>query len=271
MRYTKFDPDEKFFFHKGMSKRVAEIGSSWPHYHSLFEIYFILEGSCTYFIDNRVYDISPGDIVVIPDGIIHHTKYDNRKHSRILINCSRRFVPVSVLSDMSTNFYLFRNPSIFDEAHGILKKIEEEYKRKDRLSEEIIACYTHSLFYLLVRNKENCSSVEMKNKIIEQAVNYVQDNFHMPITLTETAKRFSVSPEHFSRMFKKETGFGFCKYLNSVRLQQAEKILKETKNPNITKIAADCGFDDSNYFSKKFKEMYGVSPKKMYAGQKKYP
>lgn len=269
MGSTKFDPDEKFFFHRGMSKRVAETGSSWPHYHSLFEIYFILEGSCTYFIDNKVYDISPGDIIVIPDGIIHHTKYDNRAHSRILINCSRRFVPMSVISDMSTNFYLYRNPFIFDEALNILNKIEAEYKQKDRLSEEITACHMHSLFYLLVRNKENCSSVEMKNKIIEQAVNYVQDNFHLPITLSETAERFSVSPEHFSRMFKKETGFGFCKYLNSIRLQQAEKLLKETKSPSITKIAAECGFDDSNYFSKKFKEMYGVSPKKMYAGSKK--
>ena len=63
MGYTKFDPDDKFFFHKGMSKRVAETGSSWPHYHSLFEIYFILEGSCTYFIDSKVYDVKAGDIV----------------------------------------------------------------------------------------------------------------------------------------------------------------------------------------------------------------
>ena len=63
-------------------------------------------------------------------------------------------------------------------------------------------------------------------------------------------------------MNKKETGFGFCKYLNSIRLQQAEKLLRESNKPNVTSISTKCGFDDSNYFSKKFKEMYGVSPKK---------
>ena len=263
MGYTKFDPDDNFFFHKGMSKRVAETGSSWPHYHSLFEIYFILEGNCTYFIDSKVYDVKAGDIIIIPDGVIHHTKYDNRKHSRILINCNSSFVPLSVQSAISEIGYLYRNPAIVEEAHGIFRKIQEEYNKKDLLTDEIISCYTHSLFYLLLRNKDNCFNVEMKNKVIEQAVNYVQENFNLTVTLADTAERFSVSPEHFSRMFKKETGFGFCKYLNSVRLQHAEKILRETDRPNITKIAAECGFDDSNYFSKKFKEMYGVSPKKM--------
>lgn len=268
MRYTRFDPDEKFFFQRGMSRRVAETGSSWPHYHSLFEIYFILEGSCTYFIDNKVYDVSPGDIIIIPDGVIHHTKYDNRKHSRILINCARGFVPVNQMEEILSICYLYRNPKITERARAIFRQIEEEYAHKDALSEEIISCYTHTLFYLLLRNKENCLNVEMKNKVIEEAVNYVQENYHLPVTLVETARRFSVSPEHFSRMFKKETGFGFCKYLNSVRLQQAEKLLRESDKPNITKIAAQCGYDDSNYFSKKFKEMYGVSPKKISSGKK---
>ena len=263
MGYTKFDPDYKFYFHRGMSKRVAETGSSWPHYHSLFEIYFILEGSCTYFIDNKVFEVNAGDIIIIPDGVIHHTKYDNRKHARILINCSHAFVPMTVISELPSNFYLFRSPKMFDEAYSLFKKIEDEYTRKDRLSEEIISCYTHCLFYMLIRNQEHCSKVEMKNKIIEQAVNYVQENYHLPISLADTAEKFSVSPEHFSRMFKKETGFGFCKYLNSIRLQQAEKLLRESYKPNITSIALQCGFDDSNYFSKKFKDMYGVSPKKI--------
>mgnify|MGYP002514614777 CR=1 FL=1 len=44
MSFIKFDPAEDFYYHHGMSKRVAETGNSWPHYHSLYEIYFMLEG-----------------------------------------------------------------------------------------------------------------------------------------------------------------------------------------------------------------------------------
>ena len=263
MSYIKFDPDEKFYFHHGMSKRVAETGTSWPHYHSLYEIYFLLEGNCTYIIDNKVYNVRSGDIVIIPDGIIHHTKYDDINHTRILINCSDDYIPDSVRSGISLGGYLYRNPFVIDEAKRIFKTIENEYKLRDKHSDEIISCHTHSLFYLLMRNADTCLDVDNGNKLIEQAVAYIREYFASDITLSSLAKKFSVSPEHFSRMFKKETGLGFSKYLNSLRLQYAEQLLKNAEDINITRVAEKCGFEDSNYFSKKFKEVYGISPKKV--------
>ena len=223
----------------------------------------MLEGNCTYIIDNKVYNVQAGDIVIIPDGIIHHTKYDNISHSRILINCSPEYVPASVKNGLSSGFYLYRNPFVVDEARKIFEKTESEYNRKDAFSAEILICHTHSLFYLLLRNSESCITVDEGNKVIEQAVAYIRENFASDITLSSLAKKFSVSPEHFSRMFKKETGLGFSKYLNSLRLQYAEHLLRSTDIQNITQVAEICGFEDSNYFSKKFKEVYGVSPKKI--------
>ena len=114
-----------------------------------------------------------------------------------------------------------------------------------------------------MRNAETCIDIDDGNKIIEQAVAYIKENFSSDITLSSLAGKFSVSPEHFSRLFKKETGLGFSKYLNSLRLQYAEQLLRSSKGHSITQIAEICGFEDSNYFSKKFKEVYGNSPKKM--------
>lgn len=271
MNSIKFDPAEKFYFHHGMSKRVVETGTSWPHYHSLYEIYFLEEGNCTYIIDNKVYNVQSGDIVIIPDGMIHHTKYDNIRHSRILINCSSEYIPSSIRREILTGNYLYRNPYVTDEIKKILEKTEGEYRLSDRFSDEIISCLTHSLFYLLMRNSDSCINIDGGNKVIEQAVAYIKENFDSDITLSALAKKFSVSPEHFSRMFKKETGLGFSKYLNSLRLQHAEQLLRNNEVHNITEIAEICGFEDSNYFSKKFKEVYGISPKKLQrkgAGQK---
>ncbi len=259
----KFDPDEKFYLHHGMSKRVEETGASWPHYHSLYEIYYLEEGNCTYIIDDKVYNVRAGDIVIIPDGVIHHTKYDDIKHSRILINCNTEYIPASARSDISSHTYLYRNPFIADEIKRLFAKIEKECNTGDKFSDEIISCHTHSLFYLLMRNVDTCLPADDGNKVIEQAVAYIRENFSSDITLSSLAKRFSVSPEHFSRVFKKETGLGFSKYLNSLRLQYAEQLLRADEGQNITEIAENCGFEDSNYFSKKFKEVYGTSPKKV--------
>jgi YesN/AraC family two-component response regulator len=207
--------------------------------------------------------VQSGDIIIIPKGIIHHTKYDNINHSRILINCSARYLPDSVCSYISSGNYLFRNPYILNDVKRIFEKIESEYMLKDSLSDEIISCNTHSLFYLLIRNTDTCLTVDSRNKNIEQAVSYIRENFSSDISLSSIAEMFSVSPEHFSRLFKKETGLGFSKYLNSLRLQYAEQFLKNSEGRSITEVAEICGFEDSNYFSKKFKEVYGISPKKL--------
>lgn len=265
----KFDPAENFYFQRGVSRRVAETGTSWPHYHGLFEIYFLLEGNCTYIIDNKVYCVQAGDLVMIPDGVIHHTKYDNLAHTRILVNCSKDYLPTSLLHTASIESYLYRNPPLTEEIKKIFGKIEQEYKRNDMLSDEIIACHVHSLFYLLARNADSCLPAEDGNKVIAQAVAYMKENFASDITLGALAKRFSVSAEHFSRKFKKETGLGFSKYLNTLRLQHAEQLLRSDPKQNITQIAFCCGFEDSNYFSKKFKEAYGTSPKKLQKQVKK--
>jgi len=65
-----------------------------------------------------------------------------------------------------------------------------------------------------------------------------------------------------SRMFKKETGFGFSEYLTLVRLRHSEFLIKN-KNLSITEVAHRCGFEDSNYFSVIFKRNYKISPREM--------
>lgn len=262
MKYDKFIDDTNFHFnHKvGGEKRTYRMES---HYHNLYEIYFIEDGRCNYFIDNKSYQLEVGDIILIPEGTIHNTEYINTAHSRILINCSRKFIPQSITEYLPDIQYLYRNPKIRNEAFSLLKRIEQEYCLGDKLSEDIIKCYTHAFFFLLVRNADSRTMVESKNKYIEKVVNHLQKNFKGDITLNELARDCSLSPEHLSRMFKKETGFGFCEYLNLIRLQKAEALLKQSEEMSISQIASECGFNDSNYFSVKFKKMYGISPKKL--------
>lgn len=263
MLYNKFDDKTKFFFlhDRDIVHTEASVGNA--HYHNRFEIYFITKGTATYFIDNKTYELEKGDIILIPEGVIHNTKYGTNMYSRMLINCSHRYIPASVRPSLSSMLYLYRNPAISDEVYDLFLKIEKEYNNRDCHTDDILSCYTNMLFFLLERNKDGCIHVDTRNQCIEEAIEFLQGNFAENITLSELAHRFSMSPEHFSRTFKKETGFGFSKYLNLLRLQKAEIIIKQNEQASITQIAEECGFEDSNYFSVKFKEMYGISPKKL--------
>lgn len=252
-----------FFYHNHTSINAKEEKPNKIHHHNLFEIYFITSGTCNYFINNRTYSLIPGDIILIPDGVIHNTEYDGSHYSRRLINCSRSFIPSSVLLSLKNIGYLYRNKDIYDEVLHIYEKIEYEYTHMDEMSEDILRCYTNMLFFLIARNENTFDKSSAGNLYIEKCTSYIQKNFAGSINLSMLAKMCAVSPEYLSRTFKKETGMGFCEYVNILRLQKAEQMIKASPYMSITEIAARCGFDDSNYFSFKFKKYYGITPKKM--------
>ena len=118
------------------------------------------------------------------------------------------------------------------------------------------------LFYTIVRNADTATQPHSKNQLVENVVAYIKENYALDISLAAMAKMHFVSAEHLSRTFKRETGFGFSEYLTLVRLRQAEYLLKDRADKSISEIAYLCGFNDSNYFSDKFKKAYGVSPLK---------
>ncbi len=248
------------YFHKA----VREIGSCGTrHYHSTFEVYYMKEGSCNYFIDNKSYEVHGGDVILIPEGVIHKTIYGKEMHTRWLINVTADMIPKGVIPLIPSMIYLYRNPAIIPELERIYNKIGEEYESSNIFKDELLGCLVHELFYLFARNYDNRERVETGNIFVEQTVKYIQKNYMNEITLSGMARMRSVSPEHLSRTFRKETGFRFSEYLTLVRLQHAEYMLKNEPGKSVSDVAYACGFNDSNYFSDKFKKTYGIAPSKV--------
>ncbi len=230
------------------------------HYHGYFEIYLLDAGTCSYFIDNKVYQMKSGDLVLIPPGILHKANYTHEANARRLIWCSAQYVPQDVADRLPDMPHFYRNPALLSEITAILEQIEREGTREDGFTEHVLMHYMHLFFYTLVRGSEGCAHAICGNPYIEQAVLYIKAHYDRALPLAEVARHIAVSPEHLSRVFKKETGFGFSEYLTALRLQRAEAMIKENPKRRISAVAFVCGFNDSNYFSEKFKQVYGYSP-----------
>jgi AraC family L-rhamnose operon transcriptional activator RhaR/AraC family L-rhamnose operon regulatory protein RhaS len=80
------------------------------------------------------------------------------------------------------------------------------------------------------------------------------------ITLNELAKKSHLSKRHFSRVFQTCIGRSPIDHLIHVRCHKAAELLKATDR-TITDIAFDCGFSDSNYFTRCFRNVTGQTPK----------
>lgn len=236
------------------------------HYHNSFELYYMKSGKCSYFIHDRSYDLVSGDVILIPSGTIHRTNYGSKPHSRMLINFREEYVSAEILDEVRSLGYLYRNKNISTMIEEIFSLIEVEYERNDAITPHALRIYTEQILLLMLRNANSQKSEKDGNVIVERAMRYIQQNYASDIKLSAVAKLMNVSPEHLSRIFKKETSFGFSEYLTLYRLQRAEYILMNEPGRAICEIAYSCGFNDSNYFSYRFKEQYGVSPSKARGG-----
>ncbi len=95
--------------------------------------------------------------------------------------------------------------------------------------------------------------------IITNACQYIDRNYMNKITLKIVADELFTNPSYLSTLFKKEIGISFTEYINGVRINHAQDLLKNT-NLNLVDISAACGFDCQSYFTKIFKKKNGVTP-----------
>lgn len=88
---------------------------------------------------------------------------------------------------------------------------------------------------------------------------YIDENFSSPLTRSNVAHEFNVSPNYLSYLFQKNGAIGFNEYLNHTRLEQAKLLLKGYEF-KIKEVAHACGFVDSNYFCRLFRKITERSP-----------
>lgn len=96
---------------------------------------------------------------------------------------------------------------------------------------------------------------------VHQAMNYIREHMNRDITLEELLRLTGMSKSFFSKNFKQITGKTFVTYMNDLRIETAEKYLRETKQP-IYWIASQVGYLDEHYFRRVFKERTGLSPRR---------
>ncbi|MCU6711150.1 helix-turn-helix domain-containing protein [Paenibacillus sp. J5C_2022] len=91
------------------------------------------------------------------------------------------------------------------------------------------------------------------------AQQYVECNMHRKIGMEEAAKHLSLSPSHFSRIFKKETDETFIEFVIRMKMERAAEYLLKT-DKTVDAIADSLGYDNVSYFIKLFKGYSGMPP-----------
>jgi len=111
--------------------------------------------------------------------------------------------------------------------------------------------------WLISASAKNAS--QRSPKLLVRALEYVNANYQKDISLTSVADFLEVTPQYLSSLFKKAGDETFTDYLNRLRLEQACLLLRSTKK-TLEEISQEVGYNSPQYFAKKFKGEYGITP-----------
>lgn len=95
--------------------------------------------------------------------------------------------------------------------------------------------------------------------LIRKILIYINSNLSLDLSLKTLAGYLNVNASYLSALFSKELGIPLTKYVSQCRINHAKRLLENT-NMNIQSIAFQCGFMDTKYFSRIFKQYAGVTP-----------
>lgn len=132
----------------------------------------------------------------------------------------------------------------------ILSKIINSITRSGNLSD------VHSLNSKMINSKSLTPSI---TDTIEKSIDYIKLHFADDVSREGLAESFGVSPDHFSRMFKKYTGKKIKDFINELRIENVIKLISED-NKKIIDIALECGFENVRSFNIAFKRIKGMTP-----------
>ncbi|WP_208607747.1 AraC family transcriptional regulator [Paenibacillus pectinilyticus] len=248
------------------------------HLHDRYELVYIYEGRGTFLLNHNFYDMSEGDLFVIPGNTIHRAFPDTE-------------VPV-----LSTALFfspsLVRIPSLGD-THFILSSFEWARKRrkyKVNIPEALRGTFMSIIEQIKMELEDRKSGYKhaiclqlqflllQLNRLMSQVQSETEDPVHSvpqwmqslllfidlhhtenDLCLTTLSKRASVSTSHLSRAFKQYTGISVIDYVNAKRIANTKEMLL-TSDSSLEIIAQKCGFESLSHFHRLFKLLTGVTP-----------
>lgn len=252
-------PELKYIYSISFDRNNAD---HIPHRHPFWELILFERGEGTHMINGEVYPFRPGDIVLLSPTDIHcitnapgqtndctKVRFSyNIWHNHLRQSC--HFDRFPVIATLQEQDYCY--------ALQLLKMLHDEHKKQTQTDNAAFSLnLLASLVILTQRNLMNPIKTDASKT--RNILLYLQEHFCEPITITDAAIALNYSPKYFSRLFVNEVGIPFHEYIKDLRLNYAYHLIKYSELP-VSDICYSIGFSSPSYFSKSFRQKYGISP-----------
>ena len=255
-------------------------GSSFPlHTHDYTELVIVTDGHGVHITEDETYPIIAGDVFVIAKGHAH--KYEDIRHLEQLVVKYDHEVFLEHMEGLKSlpgyhalfilepryrekqkfNSHLRLTGQQVDMVVDLFLRMTREMTTQSPGYDPMVT----SLFIEAVIFLSRCYSLTpspSSKSVLEmgEVISFIERHYQEPITLTALAQQAHLSVNQLLRVFRSVTGQSPIDYLIHLRVMKAMRLM-QLRRLTITDAAYHVGFSDSNYFSKQFKRVVGVSPR----------
>lgn len=266
-----FNPHIYFTF----KRKFDETNITNYHYHDFISMIYVLSGSSTYHIDETMYQVKKGDLLVFNPGVYHRKIVQPGEEILELHtgfgNICVEGLPKNHLID-STVCPVISLPDHEQEFLKCCSDIFYEQENKEPGCELMLKINVMKLLVLFLKAthiEPQCNESSLVNfdsfdkaAIVSTLMTFLNENYMHSISLDTISKSIYLSPAYISKVFKEEMGESPINYVIKLRLAKARELLLEGKL-SIKSVARTVGYDDVYHFSKLFKKYHNVSPSKL--------
>ena len=260
-------PFKIFLFEGGQGHYERE-----KHWHTSIEIFAVLKGRLTFFLNDEEYPLEAGELIIINSNEIHSI-YAPEKNETVVLQIplkqfekyftAQRFIRFTsaarLAKDKNTKAPDNRKLAFFiEELHKVYHAREEGWEYRT------MALY-YNVLYLMVKDyretKAEQAEIQDSRRLdaLSKITTYMREHYTEDLKLSDMAALFGYSDAYLSRMFKKYAKINFKAYLQEIRMSYAYRELSNTEK-TISQIALDNGFANSRAFSGEFQKKYGILP-----------
>lgn len=271
-------PDPNFPIKMGLNyyKQTGEIFP--PHWHEQLEFLYFTSGKAIIECNSKPLQVKKGDLIVVNSNDLHQGKNLSEELSyyciiadtSLLQSKSNDLSETKYITPIDQNRILFQNRVVADvKIQHCINQLVQELDSQEIGFELAIKSQLYQLLTLLLRTHVSTilSTSEYNKrtrnlKRFNPIFKFIENHYSDEISIDELAKMANLSRYHFCRLFKEITNKTVTDYINQIRINQSEEMLKDSSK-NITEVATANGFNNLSYFSKVFKKYKKIPPSKI--------
>ncbi len=221
----------------------------------------MLDGESTVLVGKQEYVLRSGDMIIIFPFQVHSYRNDVPPCNRALMIFSPDAVPMfrSILLSTAPTSPILRNANRFPELLSLLSSINDERIKKDTYYNEAMQSYLSAFNANMLRHIPVEPVEEQEFSTVHTILRYCTVHYREPLTLARLSSELHIHRNYISVIFSQRLNISFNDYLNSLRVDDAQKLLSNT-NDTVTSIATEVGFETIRTFNRAFQRICGMTP-----------